>query len=242
MPRPPVGQVAGKKEQVEAMFDAIAPRYDLLNRLISFGIDIRWRRRAIELAGRALGRRPARILDVATGTGDLAIEALRLKPEEVVGVDISEEMLSVGREKLAARGLSEKISMVRGDSERLPFDDGAYDLALVAFGVRNFENLRKGLSDIRRVLAPGGVLVVLELSKPRRFPFKQGYAIHTRYILPLVGRLVSGDSGAYTYLPESVRAFPDGEDFLAEMRAAGFSDLAHEPQTFGVATVYVGRA
>jgi demethylmenaquinone methyltransferase / 2-methoxy-6-polyprenyl-1,4-benzoquinol methylase len=240
MSRPPIGQVEGKKEQVEAMFDAIAPRYDLLNRLLSFGIDRRWRRRAVETVRRSLGGPPRRVLDVATGTADLAIEALRLEPEKVVGVDISEEMLEIGRRKLRGRGLTARIDLRRGDSEHLPFSDGQFDAVMVAFGVRNFEDLQKGLREIRRVLRKGGVLVVLELSKPRRFPFRQGYDFYTRFLLPVVGRLISGDTGAYTYLPESIRAFPDGHDFLRELEAAGFSDNRWEPLTFGVASVYRG--
>ncbi|MFW5973373.1 MAG: bifunctional demethylmenaquinone methyltransferase/2-methoxy-6-polyprenyl-1,4-benzoquinol methylase UbiE [Bacteroidota bacterium] len=236
---PPVGEAQGKKEQVEEMFDAIAPRYDLLNRVLSFGIDRRWRRRAIEVLADAS---PRRILDVATGTADLAIQALDLSPEKVVGVDISEEMLRVGREKVRQIGEEDRIELRRGDSERLPFSDNQFDGALVAFGVRNFEDLNRGLSEIRRVLKPGGSLVVLEFSQPRSFPIRQLYSLYSRHILPRVGSAVSKDTGAYRYLPDSVAAFPDGEHFLARMEQAGFDDLRCERLTFGIASIYAGKA
>ncbi len=240
--KPPIGEVEGKKRAVESMFDAIAPKYDLLNRVLSLGIDQQWRKRAVKMAGRVLDRPPHRILDVATGTADLAIEALKLGPDEVVGVDIAEEMLAVGREKLRARGLAHRITLQRGDAENLGFEDGTFDAVLVAFGVRNFENLGQGLRELRRVLRPGGVLVVLEFSRPRAFPMKQFYGFYSSQILPRIGRAVSGDSGAYAYLPESIRAFPDGEDFLREMREAGFGRLKEKRLTFGVASLYRGVA
>lgn len=240
--RPPIGEAAGKKAQVEAMFDAIAPRYDLLNRLLSLGIDRGWRTKAVRFAAAALDGRPRRVLDVATGTADLAVEALRMEPEEVVGVDLSEEMLARGREKLRERGLGDRVTLQRGDAENLPFPDDHFDAALVAFGVRNFEHLQAGLREMRRVLRPGGILVVLELSTPRRFPFRQLYDLYTLRLLPLVGRLVSGDRGAYTYLPESIRAFPDGPAFLRQLEQAGFTDRAERRLTFGVASLYRGRA
>ena len=240
--KPPIGEAAGKKQDVESMFDAIAPRYDFLNRVLSLGIDRQWRRQAVKLAGRSIQRSPRRILDVATGTADLAIEALKLGPEEVVGVDIAEEMLAVGREKLRARGLDRRITLQRGDAENLDFADGAFDLVLVAFGVRNFENLRRGLAELRRVLRPGGVLVVLEFSRPRAFPMKQLYGLYSSQILPRIGRAVSGDSGAYDYLPESIRAFPDGADFLRVMERAGFGGVKDKRLTFGVASLYRGVA
>ena len=235
---PPVGEVEGKKEQVEAMFDAIAPRYDLLNRVLSFGIDQRWRKQAVALLE---AERPERILDVATGTADLAIEALRLDPKKVVGVDIAEEMLSRGREKIAEIGESDRVVLQRGDAEKLPFSDNQFHAALVAFGVRNFQDLDKGLAEIRRVLRPGGALVVLEFSKPRAFPIKQLYAFYSRYILPRVGRAVSKHDGAYRYLPDSVAAFPDGEAFLDRMRQAGYHEPTCRPLTFGIASLYKGR-
>jgi demethylmenaquinone methyltransferase / 2-methoxy-6-polyprenyl-1,4-benzoquinol methylase len=234
---PPVGEVEGKKERVRAMFDAIAPRYDLLNRVLSFGIDQRWRRRAVRLLEI---EQPGRILDVATGTGDLAIEALALNPRKVVGVDISEEMLRVGREKIEQRGLSDRITLQRGDSERLPFSDAQFDAALVAFGVRNFEDLDRGLREIRRVLKPGSALVVLEFSRPRAFPIRQLYGFYSRHVLPRVGGAVSRDGGAYRYLPDSVEAFPDGDEFLAHMAAAGFGELRSIPLTSGIASLYRG--
>ncbi|MCH8962331.1 MAG: bifunctional demethylmenaquinone methyltransferase/2-methoxy-6-polyprenyl-1,4-benzoquinol methylase UbiE [Bacteroidetes bacterium] len=235
---PPIGEVEGKKEQVEAMFDAIAPRYDLLNRVLSLGIDQRWRRKAVAMLE---AEQPERILDVATGTADLALEAMRLDPKKVVGVDISEEMLRRGREKIERLGLSDRIVLQRGDAEKLPFSDNQFHAALVAFGVRNFQDLDKGLAEIRRVLRPGGTLVVLEFSKPRAFPIKQAYAFYSRFILPRVGRAVSKNDGAYRYLPDSVAAFPDGEAFLDRMRQAGYHDLTCQPLTFGIASLYKGK-
>lgn len=235
---PPIGEAEGKKQQVEAMFDAIAPRYDLLNRVLSFGIDQRWRKEVIAMLAE---ENPKRILDVATGTGDLAIQALDINPEKVVGIDISEEMLRIGREKVKELGEDDRVQLRRGDSERLPFSDRQFDAATVAFGVRNFENLGRGLSEIHRVLKPGGALFVLEFSHPRVFPVKQAYSFYSRFVLPKVGSLISGNDGAYKYLPESVAAFPDGQDFLKEMEAVGFIDLQATPLTFGVASIYRGR-
>lgn len=236
---PPIGESPGKKEQVEAMFDSIAPRYDLLNRVLSFGIDQRWRRQAVDLLRDAS---PRRILDVATGTADLALQVLTLEPEKVIGVDISEEMLRIGRQKISEAGEEARVELRKGDSERLPFSDSQFDAALVAFGVRNFENLGRGLQEIQRVLRPGGKLVVLEFSHPRAFPVKQVYGFYSRYILPRVGGAVSGDAGAYKYLPDSVASFPDGEDFLSQLDSAGFGELLWKPLTFGVASLYRGTA
>lgn len=236
---PPIGESPGKKEQVEAMFDSIAPRYDLLNRVLSFGIDQRWRRQAVDLLRDAS---PRRILDVATGTADLALQVLTLEPEKVIGVDISEEMLRIGRQKISEAGEEARVELRKGDSERLPFSDSQFDAALVAFGVRNFENLGRGLQEIQRVLRPGGKLVVLEFSHPRAFPVKQVYGFYSRYILPRVGGAVSGDAGAYKYLPDSVAAFPDGEDFLSQLDSVGFGELLWKPLTFGVASLYRGTA
>ena len=236
---PPIGESPGKKEQVEAMFDSIASRYDLLNRVLSFGIDQRWRRQAVDLLRDAS---PRRILDVATGTADLALQVLTLEPEKVIGVDISEEMLRIGRQKISEAGEEARVELRKGDSERLPFSDSQFDAALVAFGVRNFENLGRGLQEIQRVLRPGGKLVVLEFSHPRAFPVKQVYGFYSRYILPRVGGAVSGDAGAYKYLPDSVAAFPDGEDFLSQLDSAGFGELLWKPLTFGVASLYRGTA
>ncbi|MEM1269332.1 MAG: bifunctional demethylmenaquinone methyltransferase/2-methoxy-6-polyprenyl-1,4-benzoquinol methylase UbiE [Bacteroidota bacterium] len=236
---PPVGEVKGKKEQVEAMFDAIAPRYDMLNRALSMGIDRGWRKKAI---ARLRAEQPKRILDVATGTADLAIAAAGLEPDKVVGVDISEQMLEVGREKVRGRGLSEVVTLQRGDSEKLPFSDNQFDAALVAFGVRNFENLDRGLEQINRVLRPGSKLVVLEFSRPSVFPIKQLFGFYFKHVLPRIGGAVSKDKGAYQYLPDSVQTFPDGDAFLDRMHAAGFTNTEAERLTFGIASIYEGRA
>lgn len=236
---PPVGEVEGKKVKIEAMFDAIAPRYDFLNRVMSGGLDQMWRKKTIAMLN---ADQPKRILDVATGTADLAIESMRLGPDKVVGVDIAEEMLSYGRIKLDKLGLSDVISLQRGDAERLPFSDAQFDAALVAFGVRNFENLDKGLREIRRVLKKGGALVVLELSQPTAFPIKQLYNFYSKYILPRVGRAISKDEGAYHYLPDSIRAFPSGQAFLDRMDGAGYERMVCKPLFFGVASIYKGYA
>lgn len=234
---PPVGETKGKKEEVAIMFDAVAPRYDFLNRVLSGGIDRSWRRAAINwLAPHA----PKRILDLATGTGDLAIEAMRIDPEQVVGVDIAEEMLRLGRQKLQRMQLNDRITLQTGDAEKLPFSDSQFDAAMVAFGVRNFENLQAGLSDIRRVLKPGGVLVVLEFSTPSAFPIKQLYTLYSKFIMPQIGRLFSSAKGAYKYLPDSIAAFPDGEDFLNELRRARYRSVEAKRMTFGVASLYKG--
>lgn len=235
---PPIGEVEGKAEAIEDMFDAVAPRYDLLNRVLSFGIDQYWRTRAVRLLD---DEQPTRVLDVATGTADLAIKAERmLHPRNVVGVDLSTEMLDYGREKINRLGRSHRISLVQGDAEALPFEEDTFDAALVAFGVRNFEDLNAGLRDIRRVLSPGGRLVVLEFSRPRRFPIKQLYAWYNRHVLPRIGGALSPNQGAYEYLPSSVAAFPDGTDFLRRMRDCGFDDLLWTPLTFGIASLYRG--
>lgn len=227
----------GKKEQVARMFDTISGKYDFLNHFLSLGIDIRWRKKAIrELAD----LQPRLILDVATGTGDFAIEALKLNPDKVIGVDISEGMLDQGRQKMRKRGYSERIDMVTGDSENLPFEENKFDAITVGFGVRNFENLEKGLLEMKRVLRPGGKIVVLEFSKPRVFPFKQLYQFYFRYILPTLGRWISRDAAAYTYLPESVQAFPDGRDFTNILEKLGFKQIACKPLTFGISSLYIG--
>lgn len=232
-----------KREQVAEMFDNISPKYDLLNHVLSGGIDILWRKRAIrELrSSQSPAFAPKTILDIATGTGDFALEALSLKPEKIIGVDISEGMLAIGREKMKQRGVDHLIEMRMGDSEGLPFGDNEFDAVIVSFGVRNFENLLKGLTDMYRVTHPGGVCVVLEFSNPRQFPFKQLYNFYSRTILPLIGRMVSKDASAYTYLPESVQAFPDGSDFLRIYEAAGFTNTKWIPLTFGIASIYIGH-
>jgi len=228
----------GKKEQVADMFDNISHKYDLLNHLLSVGIDIRWRKKAIKLLR---PYSPKRILDIATGTGDLAIEALQLNPEKVIGIDISEGMLDVGRKKISKRGLEEKIELQGGDSENLSFSDNKFDAVIVAFGVRNFENLEKGLSEMIRVIKSGGHAVILEFSKPQAFPFKQIYQFYFNWILPFIGRRISRDDSAYKYLPESVGAFPEGEVFVEILERVGFKDIRVKRLTFGISTIYFGR-
>lgn len=236
--KPYPGQEGGKKEQVASMFDSISPRYDLLNRVLSLGIDTIWRKKAINLLK---ADKPQLILDVATGTADLAIEALRINPKQVIGVDISAGMLAMGDEKLKRRKLQDRIKLVLGDSEGLPFEDNKFDAATVAFGVRNFEHLLEGLKDIQRVLKPGAKLVVLEFSRPNTFPVKQLYNFYFRFVLPVVGRLVSKDSAAYTYLPASVQVFPEGNAFLGYMEQAGFVNNREKRLTFGICSIYVGQ-
>lgn len=230
-------QQNSKKEQVAEMFNNISPKYDFLNHFLSLGIDILWRRKAIKLLK---NDHPKMILDVATGTGDFAIEALKLNPEKVIGVDISDGMLNVGRKKLKERGLERKIELLNGDSEELPFEDNTFDAAIVAFGVRNFENLEKGLEDMNRVLKKGAKIVVLEFSQPDSFPFKQLYNFYFKYILPKIGNSIAKDNAAYTYLPESVQAFPYGDKFLEVLKDAGFNEVTCKPQTFGISSIYVG--
>ncbi len=228
---------ASKKEQVAEMFDNISPKYDFLNHFLSLGIDHYWRRKAI---AQLKNDRPKLLLDIATGTGDFAIAALRLNPERVIGVDISEGMLAIGRKKLKKRQLDDRIELLSGDSEGLPFEDNKFDAVIVSFGVRNFENLNGGLADMRRVLKTGGKVVILEFSKPKIFPMKQLYQFYFKHVLPRVGRLVSKDASAYTYLPESVQAFPDGQDFLTKLEGAGFKDTVCKPLTFGISSIYTG--
>lgn len=226
------------KLYVRSLFNAIAYRYDLLNHLLSGGIDLYWRRKAVE---RLRPHAPRTILDVATGTGDFALAALRLEPERVVGVDIAEKMLAIGREKLRRRGVQDRVTFELGDAEGLAFGDGSFDAAIVAFGVRNFEHLDQGLREMRRVLHPGGRVVILEFSRPQTAPFRQLYLAYFRTILPLIGRLVSGHTAAYTYLPDTVMRFPEGRAFLEKLHASGFEDLREERLTFGIATLYSGR-
>ncbi|MFM1876862.1 MAG: hypothetical protein RL266_2599 [Bacteroidota bacterium] len=233
----PYGAEGSKTQQIATMFDNIAHRYDFLNRSLSMGIDIIWRKKAI---AQLKELKPKTILDVATGTGDFALEAMSLKPEKITGVDISVGMLELGKQKIAKRNLSDRIEMVVGDSENLPFLDNTFDAATVAFGVRNFESLLKGLTDINRVLKPGGKLVVLELSTPKKFPVKQLFGFYFNNILPLFGKMLSKDDSAYTYLPQSVNAFPDGNDFLKVMEEAGYQRNTYKPLTFGICSLYTG--
>lgn len=225
----------GKKEQVAQMFDTISDNYDGLNRVISFGTDIKWRKKVLKLVANT---NPENILDIATGTGDLAILMANTSAKKIIGLDISAGMLEVGKKKIEKKNLSEKISMVLGDSENMPFEDNSFDAITVAFGVRNFENLEKGLSEIKRVLKPNGIFVILETSVPERFPFKQGYKLYTKNILPLIGKLFSRDNSAYAYLSESASVFPYGEALNNILRNIGFINVVSEPQTFGVATIY----
>jgi demethylmenaquinone methyltransferase / 2-methoxy-6-polyprenyl-1,4-benzoquinol methylase len=227
-----------KKEQVAKMFDNISHRYDFLNHFLSIGIDKGWRKKAINLLK---PYQPKLMLDVATGTGDFAIQALTLNPDKVIGVDISEGMLNMGRKKMEERGISSKIDMRSGDSENLPFPDNMFDAVTVGFGVRNFENVEKGMVEIFRVLKPNGRLVVLEFSKPSNFPFKQLYGFYFKIILPRIGNWFSKDSSAYTYLPESVDAFPYGEAFLNVLTKSGFSETISETLTFGISSIYTAK-
>jgi len=225
-----------KKEQVRSMFDRIAPRYDLLNRLLSFGIDRMWRKNVVKLLK---GLQAPMILDVATGTGDLAIEICKIDPVEVYGVDLSPQMLEFAQKKIQQKRLHMTITLKEADSENLPFESNFFDAVTVAFGVRNFENLRKGLAEMQRVLRPGGKLIVLEFSKPASFPFKQLYHFYFTRILPWWGGLISRDKDAYRYLPASVLQFTEGTEFEDELRAAGLEPEKRIPQTFGIATIYV---
>ena len=225
----------GKKEQVEQMFDNISGNYDGLNRVISFGIDQQWRKKVVNLVS---ATNPKNILDVATGTGDLAIMLSQTSAAKIVGIDISAGMLDVGIKKIATKNLSEIIEMRQEDSEALTFADNSFDAVTVAFGIRNFETLEKGLAEILRVLKPGGIFVILETSVPAKFPFKQGYQFYSKNILPLIGKAFSKDTDAYGYLSESAAAFPYGEALNNILSKIGFIDVKAMPQTLGVATIY----
>jgi demethylmenaquinone methyltransferase/2-methoxy-6-polyprenyl-1,4-benzoquinol methylase len=232
-------QVKGaSKEQVETMFNSISGHYDRLNHLLSLGTDRLWRNRAIKLTGRFID--PVIILDVATGTADLAIAALKLNPEKITGIDISDRMLETGRDKIARLGLESKIELTRGSAERIMYQDETFDAVMSAFGVRNFENTVKGLSEMYRVLRSGGMIMILEFSKPSWFPFKQVYGFYFRRIVPWIGRRVSGNESAYSYLPDSVMSFPVNEDFLQLLADAGFQDVRQKKMTGGIASIYYG--
>jgi demethylmenaquinone methyltransferase/2-methoxy-6-polyprenyl-1,4-benzoquinol methylase len=226
---------SSKKQQVTQMFDDISNQYDVLNRVISLGIDQSWRRKVVKIAAK---QAPKRILDIATGTGDLAIALKKTNAEEIIGLDISPGMLAVGKDKVKALKLDTTIAMVIGDSEQLNYDDNYFDVVTVAFGVRNFENLEKGLSELFRVLRPHGKLIILETSVPTKFPFKQGYYLYSGFIVPLVGRIFSRDQRAYQYLSDSAAAFPYGENFNNILRKIGFIEVKDNPQTLGVASIY----
>jgi len=226
-----------QKEYVRSLFDSIAHRYDLLNHLLSGGVDFYWRKKAINILEKI---HPKKILDVATGTADFAIATLRLAPTEVIGVDISEQMLEIGRKKIVDRKLTDKIRLESGEAEQMRFETGYFDAAIVAFGARNFEFLEKGLAEMNRVVRQGGKIVILEFSRPRSFPFKQLYFFYFKNILPFVGRMISKDSEAYQYLPDTVMKFPEGKDFLDRLTATGFSSLTEQRLTFGIVTIYSG--
>ncbi len=226
----------GKKEQVTQMFDNISGNYDGLNRVISMGIDVKWRKKVIELVK---AKNPENALDIATGTGDLAIMmAESTAAKQIIGLDLSVGMLEVGKKKILDKNLAEKIEMVVGDSENIPYPDNHFDAITVSFGIRNFETLEKGLAEIYRVLKPNGIFVILETSVPTKFPFKQGYGFYTKFILPIIGKIFSKDNNAYGYLSESAANFPFGEALNNILRKVSFIDCKAMPQTFGVATIY----
>lgn len=233
----PYNETDSKKEQVATMFNKIAKTYDFLNHFLSLGIDIIWRKQAI---AELKSSHPKKILDVATGTGDFAFEALSLKPEKIIGVDISSGMLAIADEKIKKRKLEDKFEVQLGDSENLKFDENTFDAVTVSFGVRNFENLDSGLSNINRVLKAGGKVVILEFSNPKNFPVKQFYNFYSFKILPFFGRVFSSDAKAYTYLPESVKAFPDGTDFLERLKLAGFNETKQRILGGGICSIYTG--
>ncbi len=232
-------QKKGKKQKVERMFNDIAHRYDFLNHFLSMGIDIQWRKTVRKTLAPL---KPKKILDVATGTGDLAIELSKLKPDSIIGVDIAEEMLNVGKKKIKKKKLDNIISMEVGDSENLRFNDHTFDAVTVAFGVRNYEDLQKGLKDMRRVLKPGAMVAILEFSKPKSFPFKNIYNLYFNFLLPTFGKAVSSHDSAYTYLPESVQNFAEDEAFIKEMEKAGYKNCKQKRLTFGISTLYTGTA
>ena len=227
---------SAKKEQVAEMFDNIANNYDFLNHFLSMGIDILWRKKAVRLLKPFA---PKLILDVATGTGDFALESLSLNPDKIIGVDISRDMVAVGLEKVKKRKLQNKIELKYGDSENLEFETNTFDALTVAFGVRNYENLEQGLSEMLRVIKPGGYVAIIEFSQPKKFPIKQIYNFYFKNILPGIGRIVSKDARAYTYLPESVGAFPHGNEFLKVLTKVGYNEVQAIPLTLGIASIYL---
>lgn len=224
-----------KKEQVAQMFDNISGNYDGLNRVISMGTDMNWRKKVIALVAE---KNPKTALDIATGTADLAIMLTQTSAERIVGLDISAGMLDIGRQKVTNQNLNDKIELILADSEDIPFEDNYFDAITVSFGIRNFEHLEKGLSEILRVLKPGGIFVILETSNPTKFPFKQGYQFYTKFMLPLIGKMFSKDQSAYGYLSESAAAFPFGEQLNNILRKIGFIEVVDKPQLFGAATIY----
>jgi demethylmenaquinone methyltransferase/2-methoxy-6-polyprenyl-1,4-benzoquinol methylase len=228
---------SSKKENVRIMFNSIAKRYDFLNHFLSLGIDRMWRKKLVKLL---VAHNPLTVLDVATGTADLAIEVSKQSKAVITGIDIAEEMIEIGKRKIIELHLENQIKLQVADSENIPFATGTFDAAIVAFGVRNFETLDKGLNEMNRVLKHGGMIAVLEFSRPRHFPVKNLYMFYFRFILPSLGRLISGDKGAYTYLPESVKQFPDGKAFVNHLAKTGFSQTTEKRLSFGIATIYTG--
>lgn len=231
-------QQSGKKQQVAEMFNNISHKYDFLNHFLSLGIDILWRKKAVRLLK---PYSPKQILDIATGTGDFAIECLSLNPDKIIGIDISDGMLEVGRQKLKNKAINHKIELHHGDSEKINFPGQSFDAITVAFGVRNFEHLEVGLTEMHRVLKPGGVAAILEFSKPAIFPLKQLYNFYFLKVLPALGKKISSDSSAYTYLPESVQAFPDGQKMADIIKSCGFNEVKIYSLTGGIASIYFSK-
>jgi demethylmenaquinone methyltransferase/2-methoxy-6-polyprenyl-1,4-benzoquinol methylase len=232
---PDINSGESKKQQVEKMFDGIAGKYDLLNRILSFRIDVIWRNQVVKLLRKD---QPKLILDVATGTADLAIALTKINPQKVIGLDLSQNMLDIGKEKVKIKKLSDLIELVKGDSENLAFEDNTFDAVTVAFGVRNFENLEKGLQEIFRVLKPNGNFIILEFSKVKTFPIKQFYHLYFSYITPMVGKIFNRNSNAYTYLPNSVEVFPEGEEMCVILQSIGFKKTVCKPLSFGISSIY----
>jgi len=230
-------QNASKKEEVAEMFNNISGKYDFLNHFLSMGIDHIWRRKAVNQLKEV---RPKKILDLATGTGDFALALLKLNPDQIIGMDISSGMLEVGKKKMIHKKVDHIISMQLGDSEDMPFEDDYFDGLTVGFGVRNYENLERGLSEMLRVLRPGGKAVILEFSKPKSFPIKQLFGFYSKRVIPVLGKTISKDSKAYEYLPESVAAFPEGEDFMNILKKVGYQKVSSKKVSGGIATIYMG--
>ena len=229
----------GKKEQIIKMFDEVSYNYDFLNRVLTFGLDIAWRKKVVNIVNNhTINQTEIKLLDIATGTGDLAIMLSKIEKAKIIGLDISQGMLAVGIKKVKAKNLEDTIEMVLGDSEKLPFDDNTFDGITVGFGVRNFENLDKGLQEIHRVLKPNGVFVVLETSQPQKFPMKQLFKFYSKYVIPTIGDLFSKDKKAYSYLPESAAKFPYGKIFNNILLKNGFNSATDNPVAFGISTIY----
>ena len=231
----PYNSSESKKKQVSEMFDNIANSYDFLNHSLSLGMDNVWRKNAIK----KLTNNPKIILDIATGTGDFAVSAAKYTDAKITGIDISQGMLNVGIEKVRKKNLNNRIFLQLADSESLPFNDNTFDAITAGFGVRNFENLNKGLLEMKRVLKKDGIGVILEPSTPKYFPLKQFYKLYFHHVLPTIGAWISKDKSAYSYLPESVDAFPSGEKFIVELKNVGFKDCKHIPLTFGIVSLYI---